>query len=705
LGPDHFNTRTSISNLAALFAERGDAGAALSYARRTTAIHIERGGAGSDRGEARKREVAQSAGYFRFHVLAADRVGGDRSALLPETFEMAQWALHTEAADAVVQMSARFAAGESALAEAVRERQDLVRRRQAADGQLNAAAGKADAAEAEAARTEIAAVEARLDTLDQRLARDFPDYAQLTRQKPLDVAAVQTALKADEALVAFLDVPSYGKLPEETYAWVVTKSAARWQRLSPKPSQIAAAVAALRCGLDHTLWVGSESADKCQGALKASLAEEVVDGRMVQVFPFDLARAHELYEGLLGPAEDLVQGKHLLIVPSGPLTSLPFHVLVAQPPKTAIPARLADYRGVAWLGARQPITVLPSIASLKSLRQLATTSRATKLYLGIGNPLLDGQQDHPRYGAYYRKQAQLARDKQQCQKTSRDHVALAAARPLPGFAKLFRGTQADIERVREFSPLPETADELCEVGRRLRVPENESLLGSRATETVLKDLSESGRLADYAILHFATHGALTGQMQGAAEPGLVLTPPAKGTSDRKALERDDGFLTASEIATLKLDADWVILSACNTAGGSGESAEALSGLARAFFYAGARGLLVSHWEVNSVAAVKLTTKAFAEMKADPNIGRSEALRRSMVALIEQGEVHERHPAYWAPFVVVGEGSAQDRPPTPLPTSSIIPGPRLPRTAAPSAARPRPSKRVTIPDWRTETLRP
>ena len=115
----------------------------------------------------------------------------------------------------------------------------------------------------------------------------------------------------------------------------------------------------------------------------------------------------------------------------------------------------------------------------------------------------------------------------------------------------------------------------------------------------LKDLSEQGRLADYAILHFATHGALTGQVQGAAEPGLILTPPAAGTTDARALERDDGYLSASEIAALKLDADWVILSACNTAGGSGENAEALSGLARAFFYAGARALLVSHWEVDS----------------------------------------------------------------------------------------------------------
>src|SRR5262249_22370600 len=181
------------------------------------------------------------------------------------------------------------------------------------------------------------------------------------------------------------------------------------------------------------------------------------------------------------------------------------------------------------------------------------------------------------------------------------------------FASVFRGAQANIEDVRSWAPLPETADELCEVARRLGVSNSEILLGADATETRLKDLSKQGLLADYAILHFATHGALTEQVQGSAEPGLILTPPPKGTSDPKVLERDDGFLTASEIASLKLDADWVILSACNTAGPQGEGAEALSGMARAFFYSGARALLVSHWEVSSEASVKLTTRAIQEL--------------------------------------------------------------------------------------------
>jgi len=120
------------------------------------------------------------------------------------------------------------------------------------------------------------------------------------------------------------------------------------------------------------------------------------------------------------------------------------------------------------------------------------------------------------------------------------------------------------------------------------------------------------------------------------------------------------------VAQLELDADWIVLSACNTAAGDKGDAEALSGLARAFFYAKARALLVSHWYVNSDAAVKLTTRVFAELSANPQIGRAEALRRSMVELTKNGAPYEAHPAIWAPFVIVGEGAVN---PSTAPSSS------------------------------------
>ena len=97
-----------------------------------------------------------------------------------------------------------------------------------------------------------------------------------------------------------------------------------------------------------------------------------------------------------------------------------------------------------------------------------------------------------------------------------------------------------------------------------------------------------------------------------------------------------------------------MLSACNTAGGADDDAEALAGLARAFLFAGAQGLLVSHWEVGSEAAVKLTTRTFEELIRNPAAGRPEAFRVAMRALISQGSLAEAHPSQWAPFVLVGD---------------------------------------------------
>ena len=327
------------------------------------------------------------------------------------------------------------------------------------------------------------------------------------------------------------------------------------------------------------------------------------------------------------------------------------HARLTQPaeaPKTAVPDGPAGYRNAAWLGTRQSITVLPAVSSLKALRAHARASRAVKPYLGIGNPLLDGD----RANSNDASRAELARTKQACGPAP-VKTATAFVAPARGVVArvTMRGALADVAAVKGLAPLPETADELCRVAADLKAETTEMRLGTRATETEVKRLSASGELSAYRVLHFATHGAMAGELDKDREPGLLLTPPGNAT------ELDDGYLSASEIAALKLDADWVVLAACNTAAGGAASAEALSGIARAFVYAGARALLVSHWAVYSDATVKLITKAAAEMAGDTSVGRAEAMRRAMAALIENGAPHEAHPSYWAPFVVVGEGAA------------------------------------------------
>jgi CHAT domain-containing protein len=172
------------------------------------------------------------------------------------------------------------------------------------------------------------------------------------------------------------------------------------------------------------------------------------------------------------------------------------------------------------------------------------------------------------------------------------------------------------------------------------------ITGTGASERAVR----SAKLADYRVLAFATHGLLPGELRCKSEPALALTPPATPTAS------DDGLLDASEVAQLKLDADWVLLSACNTASPDGKlGGESLSGLARAFFYAGARSVLASHWAVASRATVALTTGAFDAPARDASLGRAEALRRSALKLA--GEKDTAHPFFWAPFVLVGDGGA------------------------------------------------
>src|SRR5262249_49381833 len=277
---------------------------------------------------------------------------------------------------------------------------------------------------------------------------------------------------------------------------------------------------------------------------------------------------------------------------------------------------------------------------------------------------------------------------------------LAAQAGTPGLdaGSIWRGGRVDVATLRRQTPLPETADELCAVARRLNAGDDNVRLGARLTERAIRQLSPDRELQKYALLHCSPLGWGAANLGAPGEPALLLPPPADPDA------KDEGLLTASKVTELVLNADWVVMSACNTAAGDTESAEALSGLARAFFYAGARALLVSHWAVYSDATVKLITKTLSTLASDKTIGRSEALRRSMVALIEHGALHESHPAYWAPFVVVGEGGPGEPAPTPLTTSTISPQPQPPTNVAPSASRTRPKGAARRPDWRIEVWR-
>ena len=152
---------------------------------------------------------------------------------------------------------------------------------------------------------------------------------------------------------------------------------------------------------------------------------------------------------------------------------------------------------------------------------------------------------------------------------------------------------------------------------------------------------------------------MPGDLDGLTQPALALTAPEVAGVD------GDGLLTVDKILGLRLNADWVVLSACNTGAGAGAGADAVSGLGRAFFYAGSRALLVTNWSVDSESARELVTDLFRRQADNPTLSRMETLRQAMVALMDRSEAKDQagkvlftyaHPFFWAPYTIVGDGS-------------------------------------------------
>lgn len=158
-------------------------------------------------------------------------------------------------------------------------------------------------------------------------------------------------------------------------------------------------------------------------------------------------------------------------------------------------------------------------------------------------------------------------------------------------------------------------------------------------------------LSQYQIVAFATHSLAAGEVVGLDEPALAMSNPTL-VNDTCS----NGFLRLDDVLALKLNADWVVLSACDTGGNNGMGNEAISGLGRAFFYAGARSLLVSNWAVETVSARLLTTRLFHAQASRPGMTRAEALRESMLSLMNTPGTDYGHPAFWAAFSLAGDGA-------------------------------------------------
>jgi CHAT domain-containing protein len=529
-------------------------------------------------------------------------------ALRAEAFEAAQQAMASEAADALAKVSARFARGDDAIAALAEQRETLALRRDRLEREIErlyGVPGEDGARLRRESHTAYQAILTALNEADAQIAERFPAYAELTRPGALTVAQTQGLLRPDEGLLLILVNEG------AAYVWAVSTDDIAWARADN---------------------LGAEAMAETVSRLRASLG--VTAGRSRPYAPtgrtdpaaFDTVAAHGLYRDLIAPVEGVFAGRStLIVVTGGDLSSVPPAILPTRPSPGAD----------GWLIDRYALATLPSVSSLMTLRCHRETDPALRAAVcpadqapaptrasanpitlaGFGAPLLDG-------------------------------AAVPAGRGSVDAASIFiESDLADVDQLRALPALPGSLLELQALGQLY--PSSLIRTGAQATETAVRR-TDAQVLSQARFVVFSTHGLLAGSDQ--AEPGLVLTPPVAASPD------DDGYLSASEAAQLRLSAEFVVLSACNTAGASGQpGGEGLSGLARAFFYAGARSLLVSHWEVSDAATTRLITGAFTALDAGDRGGDPGARARALRAAMLQVRADPRwsHPAFWGGFTLVG----------------------------------------------------
>jgi CHAT domain-containing protein/tetratricopeptide (TPR) repeat protein len=539
---------------------------------------------------------------------AADRP----DALLSEAFVSAQRSLQSAAGEALARSAALTAAQAAGIGPTARAYEAALAERDALEQAYGKAAGESGEAAALRRRNLGEALDAAttgIGRLSQALSAKAPLYWDYRAPDAVDMSAFQAPsgrdaalLRQGEALILLMIPPG----EERGLVFAVTRTRVAWARIGLDENAIAARVKTLRTQIDPRGYGGTEGDDPAAGKLYRR---------------FDRHAAYELYAALLGdPAIQSVIGdaSTWLIVPSGPMLSLPPGVLVTSPPhgSDAGYARPEVLRATPWLIRSKALAVLPAVSSLRTLRQLSRprASAATDPLLAFADPDFGGG------------------------------TADLASGPR-SFTVYFKDGAVIGDALKYLPSLPGTRVEAQALVEALAASPRSVLTGTEASKAALMARNADGRLAKVRVLEFATHGLVAGDISGLAEPSLALA-----AGERPA----DTLLLASEASTLRLNTDWVLLSACNTASPDAPEAEGLSGLTRAFFFAGARSLIVSHWRVRDDIGARLIPSMLLAHRDDPTLTKAEALRRASLAILDDPDPRDAFPFSWAPFVLIGE---------------------------------------------------
>jgi len=621
LGDKHPETSLVAALMAMAQSKLGDDTRALKGFRTYLPYYLARSRPREDESETDATKFVWRAAILESYIGLLARIQGTDLArtldfnIPEESFQMAEVARGGSVQRAVAASGARTFAGNPELADYVRREQDARKRIAALFNRLADALGApTDQQDPEIIadlRLRIDQLRAARSSLMAELEKGFPEYASLINPKPPTFSDLQKSLTASEALVSFYSGS------DRSYVWAVPKQG---------PARF------------HTVAVSYGDLEQSINHLRESLEPKVAT---VNGTPdFDFKAAYEIYRQFLQPVESAFdRSTNLLVVTHGPFGWLPLSLLPTAPFELTRTSkvRFANYRTAPWLVKRYAVTLIPSVSALATLRKLPPGNPDRQAFIGFADPLFSASQG-----------VEVARTSVTVPPRSVATTKLVL-RAAPATRGLEQAGLSQLPR------LPDTADEVKSMALALGSTTSGNLfLEGNASEERVK----STDLTKYRVVAFATHGLVPGDLDGLAQPALALSSPAVTGG------KDDGLLTMGEILGLRMDADWVILSACNTASGDGAGAEAVSGLGRAFFYAGTRALLVSNWPVQSDSAMMLTTGIFHRQAADPTLTRAQALRQSMLNLIETAGYSDTsgqmlfsyaHPIFWAPFALMGDG--------------------------------------------------